>query len=262
MSQQFLIAIGLAALVGGLAWWRKSLSISGAIGATLIGSLTFGFGGLVGAAVLMTFFISSSVLSKWKQQRKKAAAEKFSKGSTRDFWQTMANGGVAAAGIAAWGLTGQPIYWVAFAAAFATANADTWATELGTLASQQPRKITNLRQQVTPGTSGGVTLWGTTASLLGALVVAAIAQLGGAPSLRSLLAITLGGLLGALSDSLLGATVQANYHCPTCAIETEQHPTHSCGTPTQLSSGYGWLNNDWVNFLATLCGAGIAMLLS
>ncbi len=265
LAQRFLIAFALAALIGGLAYWRKSLSLSGAFGATVLGTLTFGFGGLAGSAVLLAFFISSSALSKFKAKRKHAVAEKFSKGSTRDFWQTMANGGMAAIAITAWGLTDNPIYWVAFAAAYATANADTWATELGTLATQTPRLITNLSQTVTTGTSGGVTVWGTTASFLGALLIGLVAQLLGSFNILSVLAIAIGGLVGALSDSWLGATVQATYFCETCQLETEQHPVHSCGTPTTQTSGAAWMNNDWVNFLATFVGAivggGLSVLL-
>ncbi len=254
-SLQFLIAFVLAALIGALAYWRKSLSLSGAVGATILGTLTFGFGGLAGSAVLLTFFISSSALSKYKTQRKEAVAEKFSKGSTRDFWQTMANGGVAAITISLWGLTGDPAHWAAFAAAYATANADTWATELGTLAKQQPRLITNLRQKVPPGTSGGITLWGTTASFLGALLIGLVAQINGPFNFGLVLIIAIAGLLGALSDSRLGATLQATYVCETCQLETEQHPVHNCGTPTTHVRGMPWMNNDWVNFLATLTGA-------
>ncbi|MCW5888854.1 MAG: DUF92 domain-containing protein, partial [Anaerolineales bacterium] len=46
---------------------------------------------------------------------------------------------------------------------------------------------------------------------------------------------------------------QAIYYCPNCKKETEQHPQHTCGTPTRLQRGWAWLNNDWVNLLSALC---------
>jgi uncharacterized membrane protein len=64
-------------------------------------------------------------------------------------------------------------------------------------------------------------------------------------------------LLGALFDSLLGATVQAIYFCPACQKETERNPTHGCGTRTTQIRGWTWLDNDWVNFA---CGAFGVML--
>ena len=67
--------------------------------------------------------------------------------------------------------------------------------------------------------------------------------------------IILGGLVGSLFDSVLGATVQAIYWCPTCKKETERHPTHTCGSPTSQVRGWSWFNNDMVNFACSLMGA-------
>ena len=55
-------------------------------------------------------------------------------------------------------------------------------------------------------------------------------------------------------DSLLGATVQTIYTCPVCHKETEKR-LHTCGTPTERLRGWAWLNNDLVNFSASLVGA-------
>jgi uncharacterized membrane protein len=65
------------------------------------------------------------------------------------------------------------------------------------------------------------------------------------------------GFLGSACDSLLGATVQAIYMCDQCGVETER-TVHRCGQPTRLSRGWRWLNNDWVNFLASAAGALVA----
>jgi uncharacterized membrane protein len=59
-------------------------------------------------------------------------------------------------------------------------------------------------------------------------------------------------------DSLIGASLQAIYWCNTCTKETERHPYHSCGRTTRQLRGWVWLQNDWVNFFATLVGALIA----
>jgi uncharacterized membrane protein len=71
---------------------------------------------------------------------------------------------------------------------------------------------------------------------------------------------TLGGVGGSLVDSLLGATVQAIYRCPRCEKETERYPRHTCGAETVPLRGWRWLNNDWVNTLASLAGALVAAI--
>ena len=258
-----LLGFLLASLIGYLAYKRGSLSRSGVVGAILTGGLIFGFGGLGGAALLLVFFISSSALSRFKESQKESLAEKFSKGSQRDLAQALANGGVAAVCMAAFGLTQNPVWWVACAAALAVANADTWATELGVLSKTPPRLITTA-QEVEVGTSGGITVMGTMSAFAGSSLVALTALI--ALNLQPLIPnplmasviIAIVGLLASLLDSVLGATVQAIYFCDRCRKETERHLQHTCGETTRALRGWRWLNNDGVNFWATLFGAMIA----
>lgn len=251
-----------AAAVGAAAWKAGALSRSGAAAAVITGGLIFGLGGLAWAALLLAFFISSSLLSRLFSGRKAALTEKFSKGSRRDWAQVTANGGLGALLALAWSLGDQPAWaWAAFAGAMAAVNADTWATELGVLNPKPPRLITTFRI-VERGASGGVSPLGSLAAVGGAALVACLALVftpGGMDTFQAALPIlakvTLAGVCGALFDSLLGASVQAIYFCPTCNKETERHPLHTCGTGTIHRRGWRWLNNDMVNFFASLIGA-------
>jgi uncharacterized protein (TIGR00297 family) len=255
--QQIIIGIFLAIFIAVLAWRVGALSKSGAWAAVLTGGFIFGLGGLAWAALLLTFFISSSALSRAFGKRKASLAEKFSKGSRRDWGQVLANGGLGACLAVAFTLRQQPEWiWLAFAGAMAAVNADTWSTELGVLSKTPPRMITN-GKQVERGTSGGISWTGTLAALGGAALVALVAVLFSldASWIGYLLIITLGGLAGSLFDSLLGASIQAIYWCPACEKETERHPLHSCGSPTTQVRGWAWVNNDIVNFGCSLMGA-------
>jgi len=254
---QLLIGFLLAIIVAIAAYRAHSLSRSGALAALLEGTIIFGLGGWQWAVILLIFFVSSSLLSRLFSKRKSKLNEKFDKGSQRDAGQVLANGGIAAlfAGLhfflpdALWP-------WLAFTASLAAVNADTWATELGVLNPTPPRLITTSKI-VEKGTSGGISPGGTLAALAGAGLVAASAQLvRPVPGFLLLFSLTtLAGLLGALFDSYLGATVQAIYICPTCNKETERHPLHTCGTTTSLLRGFTWLNNDIVNIGCALTGA-------
>lgn len=292
LAIQIIVGLILSGLIGYAAYRRGSLSRGGVLGAIIVGTAIFGFGGLAWGLILITFFVTSSLLSHYKESAKENLAEKFDKGHQRDLGQALANGGVGALCTVAWGLNLWPRYLemgkiylnfqpefalpAAFLGAMATVNADTWATELGVLNKGNPRLITNLKP-VDVGTSGGISLAGTLAAFGGALVIGAafpifdditchsFVALSGAKYLidpcrfmPALIPIaTLAGLGGSLFDSLLGATVQAIYYCPSCQKETERK-LHTCGTPTILKRGWRWLNNDWVNFISSLVGAGIA----
>ena len=267
VALRLLLGLLLSALIGYVGYARQSLSPSGVLGAVLVGTVIFGLGGLAWGALLVVFFVSSSALSHFKEARKAAVAEKFSKGSRRDLAQALANGGVAALAALGGLLWPSPLWWVAFVGALATVNADTWATELGVLSRNLPRLITTGRT-VEPGTSGGLTLTGTTAALGGAAVIGLVAagfDLAGSRPVGQvallLIVASVAGLAGSLADSLLGATVQAIYYCDACGKETERHPLHACGAPTRRLRGWRWMNNDWVNFLSSLFGAVAAAIL-
>ena len=174
---QIFIGFLLAIIIALIAWRAGSLSRSGAWAAVLTGGLIFGLGGLPWAALLLTFFISSSALSRAFSRRKATLAEKFSKGSQRDWGQVLANGGLGA--LLAIGYAIPPHYewlWLAYAGAMAAVNADTWSTELGVLSPVPPRLITS-GAKVERGTSGGISLSGTLAALAGATLVGIVAIL-------------------------------------------------------------------------------------
>ncbi|HEU5465411.1 MAG TPA: DUF92 domain-containing protein [Gemmatimonadales bacterium] len=118
--------------------------------------------------------------------------------------------------------------WPIAAGALAAATADTWATEIGSFSPRAPRLITTW-QPVTKGTDGGVTLLGTAGGISGALFIAGSAALLFAPAM----AVVWAGVAGMFVDSALGATIQGKF-----------------------------LDNDGVNFAATVSGAGTAYLLT
>ncbi len=263
---RLLLGLLFSSIIGQLAYRRHSLSRSGVPGAVATGTLTFGLGGLSWGLALIFFFVSSSLLSHFREREKAStAADKFSKGSQRDLAQVMANGGVATAMALGYGLGRRPttrrVIEAGYVGALATANADTWATELGVLSTQAPRLITT-GEIVAAGTSGGISLLGTAATAAGALAQGFVFKLlqPTTSAFMPLIAL-ISGLTGSLFDSLLGATIQAIYYCPACQKETERR-IHSCGTETEPLRGLSWMDNDVVNFLATLCGSLVAIVLS
>lgn len=250
----------LAAGVAMLARRAGSLSASGAAAAVLVGTSAVAAGWTWGA-LLLVYFVSSSALSRLgKAAKERRTAGVVEKGGERDARQVMANGGVFALGAAAVAFAPIELHDVATVAALgalAASAADTWATEIGTLVGGTPRSLLSLAT-VPAGTSGGMSAAGTCAMIAGAAVMAvAAAALGISPAVGT---IALAGTAGALGDSLIGATMQERRWCTTCARNTERR-VHDCGTPTSLAGGRKWIDNDVVNFLATVVGAGVAALL-
>lgn len=258
---QLLYGFLLAILISFLAYKARSLDKSGSIAAFFVGTIIFGIGGWQWAILLLTFFITSSALSRvFKKRKQNVEDEKFSKGSQRDAGQVFGNGGTPAF-FAALNLfyPNEPIIWLCFSASLAAVNADTWATELGVLNPNPPHMITNLNKIVEKGTSGGISFTGTLASLAGSALIAFLASLL-TSNWSIFLIITLAGFVASLFDSFLGSTVQAMYFCPTDKKETEKHPLHTCGTETVHIRGWKWLNNDLVNFACGLFGVLVVII--
>ena len=220
----------------------KWLTRGGLVAACAVGAGVTWRLGWPGLALLTVFLLSGSVLTQFAEHRS----------PSRTARQVLANGGVAL--IAA--LLGS---WAAAAGAIAAAAADTWATEIGAFSPFPPRLITSGRR-VTRGTSGGITALGTLGGVAGAALIAgltrALSPRGVPPAFATLAAA---GVAGMLADSVLGATLQGKYECPACDARFERRNT-VCHEPVQLTRGWQWLDNDGVNFAATLVGAVAAAL--
>ncbi|MCQ6558529.1 DUF92 domain-containing protein [Paenibacillus mendelii] len=266
----------LAGLVGsGLIAWgayrMRSLSLTGAIAAILMGTGFVTLGEPVWFGVLIAFFVSSSLWSKWKRwnRQKRQAETNYAKSGRRDAGQVWANGGLGLALCAMHALWPNEGWIYAFVGVMGAVNADTWATEIGALSRRAPRALLS-GKPVAPGTSGGVTLLGSTAALAGAAFIGVVAALlvcaeqsPGQLSMGGLIAAAaVAGTAGAFIDSLLGATVQAMFRCRVCGSETER--SHHCGEKARPIRGFAWMTNDAVNLLSSaaagLLGGGIGII--
>ena len=253
----YLIMILVVALVG---WKMKMLSFSGFIGATFIGWIVFLGFHLKGIIVLGSFFLSSSFWSYFKKDRKELVQQKNEKSSERDLCQVLANGGIPAV-ISILFYIDQHFMWVmVFISSVAAANADTWASEIGTLSNRKPIHIYRFKK-VEAGTSGAVTLLGTYSGLAGALFIAVIAFiLWDEINIKLVSVVTIIGFLGNLIDTLIGATLQASYYCSICNLKTEKR-VH-CHQSTIQEKGFSWINNEFVNFSSILISSVITYVYS
>lgn len=256
-----LIGISLSVLISFLAYWKGSLTLSGAFAAVLVGTIVYSFGSLFWFGLLLVFFISSSFLSHYGKSRKHTVEDLFAKTGRRDAWQVLANGGLGIILVVLAFFSGDPsFYKMIYLGLMATVTADTWGTELGVLAKNQPRSILT-GKRVEPGTSGGISKLGMVSAMSGAALIGICGSLfeGGRDLTTTLFIGMVSGTFGALVDSLLGATLQSMYFCRACQKETEKK-TH-CGLKTEKRRGFTWFTNDVVNMTSSLAGGGAACLL-
>lgn len=251
-------ALPIAGIVALIAWRARALTLSGAVAAAAIGGIAVA-AGWTWAVLLIVYFISSSALSRLGRARKeKLTRSVVAKQGARDAWQVVSNGfafGIAGLGAVATSYP-EPGWLALGAGALAASAADTWATEIGILYGGTPRSVVHWRP-VPPGTSGAVSLIGSGGAVLGAVAVGLVTLLLGWGA-RIAGAAIVGGLAGAILDSLLGATVQSRLWCDRCGVQTERE-LHDCGRRTQPIHGMPWIDNDLVNFLAGIAGGLLSL---
>jgi uncharacterized protein (TIGR00297 family) len=216
-------------------------------------------GGADWTLLLLFFFSTSSALSRWRGDARNAlVAGIVEKGGARDAVQVLANGAVVAVAALAESLAPGQGWQAIGAGAVASAVSDTWGTEIGTVAGGTPRHVIT-GAALLPGTSGGVTVAGSGASLLGALATSVVVMAVQWPIPAA--AVVAGGVAGAVTDSLLGATVQERRWCEACGKSTERR-VHTCGAPTTRRGGLAGFGNDAVNLTSIVTGAITARVLA
>ena len=249
-----LIGGALVGLAAAAAYRQRQLTLGGAYSAFAVGTAAV-MGGVGWACALGVFFYSAMQFSRWRADDKRQRSyDVLPDSRSRDAWQVLANGGFFATAAVIWGVDGSWEAGLFGFGALATATADTWATEIGMALDGTPRSIITWTP-VAPGTSGGVSAFGTGAAVAGSFLIAllAVASFTTPFDIPRLEAVFVGGLAGAIADSLLGATVQSRRWCEPCNAWTERR-VHTCGFRSRHAAGFRWMTNDVVNFLATAVG--------
>ena len=243
----------IAAAIARGAGYLGSLSPSGEVAAIVVGALAVRAGWGWGAVLVLYFVLATGLTRAGRAEKARRTAEILPAGGRRTARQVFANGGLFALLLT---LPETPAVRLAALGALAAAAADTWATEIGTRFGGTPRHLlTGI--PLPPGLSGGVTVAGSIAAIIGALVTAAAAPwLVPAAGRAGLVAVTTAGVLGAFLDSALGATVQGRRRCPQCGLVGER--ARHCDTFTEDAAGWRWMTNDLVNVFATVGGALLA----
>jgi uncharacterized protein (TIGR00297 family) len=254
------IVIGIlsAALVAILSYRFRFLNAGGSMLLFLMGSIIFSFGGWAYTFPILVFFILSSILSKFGKAKKNQLEASYQKSGVRDFYQTLANGGVATAIVLiAYFTRNESIYYI-YIASLATATADTWGTELGIFSKSKPILITSLKP-VPPGTSGAISPLGSISAIFGSFFIVLTGYIFYNITSYLIIIISLIGFSGSLMDSILGATIQGKFKCSTCNIITESK-VH-CNSTTMLQRGHSQVDNDLVNVFSIIFSAILTLII-
>mmetsp|Transcript_36318 Transcript_36318/g.102612 ORF Transcript_36318/g.102612 Transcript_36318/m.102612 type:complete len:330 (-) Transcript_36318:78-1067(-) len=207
----------------------KGLTPAGVAHSAVLGSTVYAAFGLGGYLLVCLYFIFGSAVTKLKLAQKQAEGIAEARGGRRtpaSVWGSGAAGMLCA--VAALITTDFDFWQVGFVASFASKLCDTVSSEVGKAYGQITYLSTNF-EVVPRGTEGAVSLEGTLAGIMAALLFASISVGFGQVDWQAAGVCTLAAALANYFESCLGATVQGDVP---------------------------WLTNDVVNALQiTLAGA-------
>ena len=256
------LALILSAVTAVISKLNRWLTLNGAVSAAIMGGLVYSIGGWPAISPILFFFLSCSILSSISRRKIQKPLDR----NGRNGYQVLANGGVPLLFIFLhlyarihWPLYKLPAIQLLFLSSIAAVNADTWGTEIGIISGQTPRSLRTWKP-VNPGTSGAISAAGTLGSFLGALVIPLVMWPIWKLNAAEALLVTWAGFMGSGIDSILGAGLQASYSDSRTGSRSET-PTSPDGKPNCLISGFRWMTNDVVNFLAGAGGAASAYLI-
>ncbi len=261
---RLLVASISIAAIGGLAYWKRQLTVSGLLAAVIMGLVTIMTGGYASLSLYLFFLLSAAVIG--HLSKRISGLEKIhKKGGRRDWVQVMANGGPALVAMLIFFFTDNNLGLAVFCACLGEACGDTWASEIGVLSKKDPVSILTFTR-VPRGLSGGISALGTGAAFLSCLFYGLFA-LSCYPVLNILDAsiVTVCAFIGVLADSILGATLQAHYYNEEEDLVTE-HSKDREGKELKLVRGLPFMDNDMVNLssniIVFLLSWGLLSLLS
>jgi uncharacterized protein (TIGR00297 family) len=223
---------GITLVFALFAWGVRGVTLSGALGGAVVCFAIIRGAGWGGFLALCVVFLLTWIATRIGYSRKlKLGTAESRRG--RDWLQVFANLAVAAGGAVMFGISHNPKFAAALAAALAEASGDTVASEVGQAVGGVPRLVTSW-ERVPIGTDGAITVRGTLAGVSAVATVIAVCFLTGVVEGRAASIGGGAGIAAILVDSLLGATLERKRR----------------------------LGNNGVNFLSTLFAATIAFVLS
>lgn len=202
---RFFFAIILSLLFVSGAYVLNWLTLDGAASSVLFGIISLGLGGFLGAAVVLGFFISSSLLSKSAEDLDGYSSIHF----RRNGMQVWSNGFWFAFWTICWFTTDANFFLLGAMTAISFSTSDTWGSEIGGERVKGKTWLFGPFTKVEPGVDGGISIVGTLASIAGAILIGGIFWLFNLDAAYELpIIIVVFGFLGSIIDSAIGTYFQ------------------------------------------------------
>ncbi len=252
LPSPWVVGLFLNTALLGIAWGfpKKLLTPTGYLHAWGLGILVWGALGWQGYVVVMIYFLVGSAVTRVGMARKLSAGIAEGRSGVRgpeNVWGSALVGALCALALVVISLElpgrADDSPWplliaLAYVSSFSTKLADTTASEVGKAYGKRTFLITTL-QAVPPGTEGAVSLEGTLAGLVGALIMALSGWGVGLMPPWGIGVCLISAFIATNLESVIGATLQTK--TPWLTNEVVNIVNTAIGATLALGLGYGWL---------------------
>ncbi len=262
----FIISIILGAIVAIFSFKKQFLTFDGALAGFMLAVVMLGLTGWTFGIQLFLFFFIGTLATKLAGKKHKKMQDEFEKGSSRrDSKQALAKAGSASIFSLIYILYPSQLIFYLFSGILTAALTDTMSTEVGITFKGKTRPVLRPWRLAEKGEAGAISAVGTLGGFVSGLLFTSTVYLiskvdvqNDIDSVMFILIVSIAGIIGMLSDSVIGSTIQRMNICTGCGkiLEANSH----CGEPTEYHKGWKFMKNDLVNFIGTLTG-GVASLI-
>lgn len=166
---------------------------------------------------------------------------------SRDIYQVLAVGLLPCLCAVLYYFTELPLFIIMYVSLICENLADSMASEIGVLSKSKPYDICRFKP-IDAGLSGGVSLLGSIASIIGVLIISFIYIWTPLYVVNSLIVVIITAIIGVVIDSILGSLIQRKNKCIKCGTITEKD--FHCEEETLHYRGLKWVNNSLVNLFS------------
>jgi len=230
-TSRMIPAVALNVILASMGYVARTVTLAGAVTGAVIGIAVYLGTGWHGWVLLFASFLATALATFAGFRRKAAAGIAEERGGRRGPGNALANTGMAAwAALLCLGVAQPALATLAMVAALVTSASDSVASEVGKAWGKTTWLIVGFRR-VSPGTPGAVSMEGTIAGIVAAVLLAMTAVGLELIPARWVAAVVVAASAAGLVEGALGATLEAR----------------------------GTLNNDALNLINSVIGAALAL---